>query len=143
MKKNKNILSSVLLASTLTLTPFVTASLNAGTQLKANSLSNSIATNLHRRGIDRDVSSKIANNIFSVDEELFALMLQNFENSCNSISKNEILDYLTTQALMQKSVNLASYSHLVSMAHQIKNQALSKNDLKNLSSCATKNSFYI
>ncbi len=140
--KNQNILSSVLLASALTLTPIVTTSLNANTQLKVNSLSNSIAKNLHRRGIDRDASLKIASRAFSVDEELFALMLQNLEHSDIALNQNKILDYLSTQALMQKNIKLDSYSFLVNMIHQIKGEALSKEELDKLNLVATKNSFY-
>lgn len=140
--KNQNILSSVLLASALTLTPVVTTSLNANTQLKVNSLSNSIAKNLHRRGIDRDASLKIASRAFTVDEELFVLMLQNLEHSDVTLNQNKILDYLSTQALMQKNIKLDSYSFLVNMAHQIKGEALTAQDLKKLNTIATKNSFY-
>lgn len=143
MKKNQNILSSVFLASSLTLTPVVTTSLTASTKFKLNSISSSIAKNLHRRGIDEDASKKIANNIFNVDEELFALMLQNLKNGYNNkLSPNEILDFLSTQALMKKNVHLDSYSYLVNMVYQIKNQVLTKKDLKNLNTIATKNSFY-
>ncbi len=143
MKKNQNILSSVLLASTLTLTPVITTSLNANTHLKANSLSNSIAKNLHRRGIDRDASLKIANNLFNIDEELFALMLQNLEYSCDSLSKNAILDFLTNQALMQKNVQLDSYSYLVNMLYQIKQQAPTQDELKKMNTLAIKNSLFV
>ena len=142
MKKNQNILSLVLLASALTLTPIITTSLHAHSHIKVNTISNSIAKNLHRRGIDKDVSIKIANNIFIVDEELFTLMLQNLESDCNLLSKNDILNFLTTQALMQKAVELDSYSYLVNMVYQIKNQALSQKDLKNLNTLAIKNSFF-
>ncbi|WP_415397793.1 hypothetical protein [Sulfurimonas sp. CS5] len=143
MKKNQNILSSVFLASSLTLTPVVTISLTASTKFKVNSVSSSIAKNLHRRGIDEDASKKIANNVFNVDEELFALMLQNLKYGYNNkLSPNEILDFLSTQALMKKNVHLDSYSYLVNMVYQIKNQALTKKDLKDLNTIATKNSFY-
>lgn len=143
MKKNQNILSSVFLASSLTLTPVVTTSLTASTKFKLNSISSSIAKNLHRRGIDEDASKKIANNIFNVDEELFALMLQNLKYGYNNkLSPNEILDFLSTQALMKKNVHLDSYSYLVNMVYQIKNQVLTKKDLKDLNTIATKNSFY-
>ncbi|WP_372998645.1 hypothetical protein [Sulfurimonas sp.] len=142
MKKNQNILSSVLLASSLTLAPVITTSLTASTQFKVNSISNSIAKNLHRRGIDEDASKNIANNIFMIDEELFALMLQNLQHSCDKLSRSEIMDFLSTQALMNKSVNLDSYSYLVNMVYQIKHQALTQKDLKNLNTISTKNSFY-
>ena len=143
MKNNQNILSSVLLASALTLTPLAVTTLSAKTQVKVNSLSNSIAKNLHRRGIDKDISIKIAGRAFRIDEELFALMLQNVENGCSTLSKNEILDYLSTQALMQKDIVLDSYSYLVNMMHNIKGEALSKDELNNLNLLAAKNSFYV
>ncbi|NOR58188.1 MAG: hypothetical protein GQ474_06670 [Sulfurimonas sp.] len=142
MKKNQNILSSVLLASSLTLAPAITTSLTASSQFKVNSISSSVAKNLHRRGIDEDASKKIANNIFSIDEELFALMLQNLQHSCDNISRSEIMDFLSTQALMNKNVKLDSYAYLVNMVYQIKHQPLNQKDLKNLDTIATKNSFY-
>jgi len=43
---------------------------------------------------------------------------------------------------MKKDVNLDSYSYLVNMVYQIKHQPLSKEDLKNIDTIATKNSFY-
>ncbi|EHP29103.1 hypothetical protein SMGD1_0576 [Sulfurimonas gotlandica GD1] len=142
MNTNQNILSSVLLASSLTLTPIVTTSLTASTQFRVNSISNSISKNLHRRGIDEDISKKIANNIFTVDEELFALMLQNLQHGCDKLTRSEIMDFLSTQALLSKNVNLDSYSYLVNMIYQIKHKALTKKDLKSLNTIATKNSLY-
>lgn len=142
MKKNQNILSSVLLVSSLTLSSIIATSLTASTQFRVNSISSSVAKNLHRRGIDEDISKKIANNIFTVDEELFALMLQNFQYSFDKLNRSEIIDFLSTQALMSKNVNLDSYSYLVNMVYQIKNKALTKNDLKNLNTIATKNSLF-
>ena len=141
--KKQNILSSVLLVSSLTFTFIVTTSLTASSQLQVNSISGSIAKNLHQRGIDEDVSKKIAKNIFNIDEELFALMLQNLQNNCSKLSRSEIMDFLSTQALMNKKVNLDSYSYLVNMAYQIKKRALSEDDLKGLNTIATKNLLYV
>ena len=142
MKKNQNILSSVLLVSSLVLTSIVTTSLTASSQFTVNSISNSVAKNLHRRGIDEDASKKIANNIFTIDEELFALMLQTLQYNYDKLSKNEIMNFLSTQALMSKNVNLDSYSYLVNMLQNIKHKPLTQQDLKNLNTIATKNSFY-
>ncbi|WP_294961935.1 hypothetical protein [Sulfurimonas sp.] len=142
MKKNQNILSSVLLASSLALTPLITTSLTASTKFKANSVSSSIAKHLHRRGIDEDASKKMATNIFIVEEELFALMLQNLKYSCDKLSRNDIMDFLSTQALMNKEVHLDSYAYLVNMVYQIKKQVLNKNDLNTLNTIATKNSLF-
>lgn len=139
MQKNKNILSSLLLASALTLTPTLATSLSANLQLSQNSLSNTIAKNLHRRGIDKTASKKIANRFFSIDEELFALMLKNLQISYPSLNTNEILHFLTTQALMRKNANLNSYSYLVNMIHQIKKQTPNKLELAVLNAIAIKN----
>ncbi|WP_324172577.1 hypothetical protein [Sulfurimonas sp.] len=142
MTKNKTILSSVLLASALTLTPITATLLSANTQVKINSISNSIAQNLHRRGIDEDASKKIAQRFLTMDEELFSLMLQNIKNSSVKLNHEKLMDFISTQALMQKNVKLDSYAYLVSMAHKIKGTVLSKEDLKTLNIIAQKNSFY-
>ncbi|WP_321777665.1 hypothetical protein [Sulfurimonas sp.] len=142
MNKNKTILSSVLLASALTLTPFTTTLLTASTQVQINSIINSIAANLHRRGIEEDASKKIAQRFFTIDEELFSLMLQNLKNSSLELNNEKILHYISTQALMQRNVKLDSYAYLVSMTQSIKGTILNKKDLKNLNSIAQKNSFY-
>jgi hypothetical protein len=44
---------------------------------------------------------------------------------------------------MNKTVNLDSYPYLVNMVYQIKGQALTQKDLKNLNAIASKNSFYV
>ncbi|MFT7003884.1 MAG: hypothetical protein ACJAWW_001236 [Sulfurimonas sp.] len=144
MKKNQNILSSVLLVSSLTLTLTITTSLTANTQFNVNSISNSIATTLYNKGLDEDVSKELAENVLNIDENLFALMLHNLQHGYNNkLSKTEILNFLSTQALMKKSIHLNSYSYLVNMLYQIKNKALDKNNLKSLDAIATKNSIYL
>ena len=142
MKTNKTILTSVLLASALSLTPITLTALNTSTKIQLNSISNSIALNLHKRGLEEDASKKIANNFFTIDEELFSLMLQNLKNSSLELNSDKILEYISTQALMRKNVKLDSYAYLVSMTQKIKGTTLSKEDLKNLNAIAQKNSFY-
>ncbi|EQB38758.1 hypothetical protein M947_08650 [Sulfurimonas hongkongensis] len=142
MKKNKNILSLVFLASSLTLSPLLASSTNQQARTQSNSLSNNIANNLYSRGIDRDVSKKIAKRIFGEDEGTTNIMLINLQNNYTSLSQQEIVNFLSTEALLSKSVDLSSYDYLVSMVYKIKNKPLSSKDLKELSYIAKKNYFY-
>jgi len=142
MKKNQNILSLVLLTSSLTLTPLLASTQSSQNRSQANSISNNIANNLYSRGIDRDASKKIAKRIFNEDNEATDIMLTNLQNSYTTISKQEIINFLSTEALLSKSVDLSSYDYLVSMVYKIKNKPLSSESLKELSSIAKKNYFY-
>ncbi|MBL0709037.1 MAG: hypothetical protein JJW00_08320 [Sulfurimonas sp.] len=143
MTNNKTILSSVLLVSVLTLSSVTLTPLTASTEIKVKSITSSIATNLQNRGINKDASWKIAQTFLTIDEELFSLMLQNLSSSSLKLNKDKTLHYLSTQALMNKEVDLGSYTYLVGMAQSIKGTYLSKDDLKSLSIIAQKNSFYL
>ena len=143
MKKNTNILSTLLVVSALITTPSIATQLLANAQVKQNSISKSIVNTLYRRGLNKNSAINLANNIFTIDEELFALMLQNLENDYNDITKKEILDFLSNQALMKNTVELDSYSYLINMLYQIKQKPLSKNELKLLSCAATKNTLLL
>ena len=70
-------------------------------------------------------------------------MLKNIESGSSVLNETEILDFLSTQALHRKKVELDSYSYLVNMTHQITNRALSAQTLSELQLIATKNSFYM
>lgn len=142
MKKNQNILSLVLLTSSLTLSPLLASSINSQTRTQTSSLSNNIANNLYSRGIDRDASKKIAKNLFSEDDKTADIMLKNLQNNYNKISQKDIVNFLSSEALLSKSVDLSSYDYLVSMVHKIKNKPLSKESLSKLNSIAKKNYFY-
>jgi len=142
MKKNQNILSLVLLTSSLTLSPLFASTINPQARAQSNSLSNNIANNLYSRGIDRDASKKIAKRIFDKDDGATDIMLTNLQNSYTSISKQEIINFLSTEALLSKNVDLSSYDYLVSMVYKIKNKPLSDQSLKELNSIAKKNYFY-
>ncbi len=141
MKKNTNILSSIILVSTLTLSPVVATTVVAKTQVKQNTISNSLVNTLYRRGLEKNSAIKIVNKFLSVDEAVFALMIQNIKNDSGLATEVEIMDFLATQALMRNSIELDSYASLVNMLHQINNRALSTDELKTIKNIATKNSF--
>jgi len=139
---NKNIFSATLFITTLILTPVIVSPLSASTQVKQNSLTTSIATILHKRGLDEDAAHKITKEMIGEDDELFEAMIRNLENGCTVLTQNEILEYLSKKALFKESVALNSYSFLVSMVHSIKNTPLDKQTLKELKTVQQKNSIY-
>lgn len=139
MNKN-NFLTVALLASALTLGQATASPLKTTNQTKINTLSSSIASILHKRGIDEDAAQKISNEFVSKeDENLFAIMLYNLENGCNVVNRDEILEHLSRAALHRQTIKLDSYSYLVSMVHKIRKKALNKETLLQLDSIATKN----
>lgn len=142
MKKSQNILSLVLLASSLTLSPLSASTQSAQTNPRTNSISNNIANNLFSRGIDRKASKKIAKRLFDGDEITTNIMITNLQNNYTKLSQKEIIHFLSTEALLSKSVDLSSYDYLVNMLYKIKNKPLSTERLKELNSIAKKNYFY-
>lgn len=136
------ILSATLLASALTLSAITLTPIDERNQSKSKSVSLVVANILHKRGLDKEASEKLADNLFNNKEELFALMIKNIENGCPTLKENDILEYLSTQALHRKNVELDSYSALVKMAYQIKAQGLNKETLQKLENIAAKNALY-
>jgi len=137
MAKSNNLIGSTLLASALTLGS-LTTSLVGSQQPKLNTVSSSIASILYKRGLDEDVAQNISNN-FIDDEELFATRINNLEEGCSILSKNEILDYLSKAALHREIVQLNSYQYLVGMVYEIKQKALNKEVLAELNNIALLN----
>ncbi len=138
MTKN-NIISSTLLASALTLSSVGASTLSANQQIKKNRVSLNIATILHKRGLDKDAAYNISNN-FIDDEELFAKKINNLEEGCSILTRDEILNYLSKAALHKRSVKLDSYQYLVGMVYDIKQKQLNRETLDQLNNIATINS---
>jgi hypothetical protein len=138
----ENILRITLFISVLAFNPVVAETLKSTTNIQTQQetrVSTSIANILHKRGLDEDAAEELSQNFVSEDEELFARMLENLLRGCKSINKEELLTYLSNEALFRKSVNLESYDTLVSMASKIKQKALDEVTLKELQSVAKQN----
>ncbi len=138
----RNFISVTLLVSALAFNPLVAQQLNANitsSQIKLNTVSSSIASILHKRGLDEDAAQEISNNLIDEEDELFALMIDNLVNNCSSLSKDEILEYLSTAALYRQNVHFDSYAHLVNMVSKIKKKSLSETTLAKLSTIAKEN----
>jgi len=138
----ENILNITLFVSVLVFNPAVAETLKPTTNIQTQQetrVSTSIANILYKRGLDEDAAKELSQNFMPEDEELFARMLENLLNGCRSINKDEVLSYLSNEALFRKSVDLKSYDTLVSIVSKIKQKSLDAMTLKELQSVAKQN----
>ena len=137
----RNFISVTLLVSALAFNPLVAQQLstNVSSQIQHSTVSSNIASILHKRGLDEDAAQEISNNLVDEEDELFALMIDNLVNECSSLSKDEILEYLSTAALYRQDVHFDSYAHLVNMVSKIKEKSLDEKTLTQLSAIAKEN----
>jgi hypothetical protein len=137
----RNLIGVTLLVSALAFNPLTANELNTNsiTQRQTSSVTGSIAHILHKRGIDEDVAYKISKNLTNEEDDLFAAMINNLVSEYNTVTKDEVLEYLGTAALYRQNVYFDSYSHLISMLTKIKGRFLNENDLKQLSTVAKLN----
>jgi len=70
-------------------------------------------------------------------------MIENLVNECSSLSKNEILEYMSTAALHRQNVHFDSYAHLVNMVSKIKQKSLDEKTLTKLSAIAKQNALLV
>ena len=125
----ENILRITLFVSVLAFNPVVAETLNPRQNIQTqqtNSVVESMASILHKRGLDAEAAQRLSQNFVAQDEALFALMMENLLSTCKSINKEELLTYLSNEALFRKSVALESYDQLVSMVSKIKQKSLDK-----------------
>ena len=137
----RNFISVTLLVSALAFNPLVAQQLNTNvsSQIQHSTVSSSIASILHKRGLDEDAAREISNNLVDEEDELFALLIENLVNECSSLSKDEILEYLSTAALYRQDVHFDSYAQLVNMVYKIKQKPLDEKTLIQLSAIAKQN----
>ena len=143
MKRN-NLLYSTLVATALTLSPFISTTLNARVThtSRTSPISFNISEILYNRGLDKDAAQKLVSELVGSDEELFSVLLENLENRCSVISRDEIMNYMSNLALQRKSINLDSYSALINMVHKITHKTPSQETLVELQNIANMNLAY-
>ena len=139
----ENILRITLFVSVLAFNPVVAETLNTRQNIQTqqtttNSVASSISTILHKRGLDEDAAQEIGES-FVEDDDLFYSMMENILSGCRSINKDELITYLSNEALFRKNVSLDSYDQLVSMLSKIKQQAPNEVTLAELQLIAQKN----
>ena len=142
----RNFISVTLLVSALAFNPLIAQEINrvnTSKQIDRNTVSSNIASILHKRGLDEDAAKEISENLVNEEDELFAMMIGNLITECGSLSKNEILEYLSKAALHRQNINFDSYSELVSMVSRIQQKVLDKKMLNQLSIVAKRNAYYV
>ena len=145
MKKH-NFISITLIISGLALNPVMATTVShrvAKKQTNINSVSMSIASILHKRGIDEDAAQELSDNHLEEDEALLALMIENLEDGCSMVNREEVLEYLSTAVLYRQNIHFDSYDYLVSMVSKIKQKSLDTETLQNLRDVAKKNSLLV
>ena len=141
----RNFISVTLLVSALAFNPLLAEQRNSTTisQIKTSTVSSSIASILHKRGLDEDAAQEISKNLVEEDEALLAMMMQNLEDECSVISREEVLEYLSTAALHRQNVRFDSYDHLIAMVSKIKQTSLDTKTLQHLRYVAKKNALLV
>ena len=137
----KNFMSVTLLVSAFAFNPLIAQQLQitVNTQFKFSSVTSSIASILHKRGLDENVAEKISKNLVKEENEHFAMMIENVLNQYNNITKDEILEYLSRAALHREDVHLDTYAQLVHMISTIQQKSLDKDTLAQLNMIAKQN----
>ena len=138
----ENLLRISLFVSVLVFNPVVAETFDPITNVQTQQetrVSTSIAKVLHKRGLDEDAAQKISQEFVTDDEELFAAMIENLLNGCKGMSKDELLAYLSNEALFRKSVNLGEYDQLVAMVSHMHQKALDDETLQALQNVARQN----
>ena len=108
-----------------------------------HSVVNSISSILYNRGIDEDAADEIATNFVNEEDELFLAMLIHALDDKNIVSREEVLEYLSTAALHKQNIDFKKYDNLIGMVTKIKKQALEKDTLAQLSVIAKQNTFLL
>jgi len=127
-----NFIGVTILVSVLALNPLVAAEFQNKIQTRLNNaikVSNSIASILHKRGIEEDAAKEIADSLVDGEEELLAQMVANLTSV---LPHDAIMEHLSTMALHRKEIRLDSYDHLVHMASKITQSPLDKSMLTHL-----------
>jgi len=131
----QNLLTLTLIISGLALNPVMAeAVLNTVPQSQSinHSVSTSISTVLHNRGLDEDVADELASNLVDEEDEMFLAMLLQTLDAKNIAIREEVLEYLSTVALHKQNIDFKKYDNLVGMVSKIKQTSLDDNTLKQL-----------
>ena len=138
----QNLLTLTLIISGLALNPVmaeVVVDSVASTQTINHSISSSISSILYKRGLEEETADALASDVVDEENEMFlSLLLQTLDEK-NIVSRQEVLEYLSLEALHRRSVDFKSYDTLVGMVTKIKKCALDENTRKQLSYLANIN----
>jgi hypothetical protein len=138
----QNFITLTLIISGLSLSPVMADAVLTTVSHSQNinhSVSSSISSLLYSRGLDKDTADEISENLVSEeDEALLAILIHELDRE-NIVSRQEVLEYLSTKALHKENLDFHSYDHLVGMVSKIKQESLDSNTLQQLHRIAKNN----
>ena len=138
----QNLLTLTLIISGLALNPVMADAVvnsTVPTQTINHSVSSSISSILYNRGLEEEAAEELASGVVDEEDEMFLSMLLQTLDGKNIVSRQEVLEYLSTEALHRRSVDFKTYDNLVGMVAKIKKCALDENTRNQLSYLANIN----
>ena len=132
----QNLLTLTLIISGLALNPVMADGVvhsATSTQNINHSITSSISSILYNRGLEEEAAVALAQGVVDEEDEMFLSALLQTLDSKNIVSTQEVLEYLSTEALHRRSVDFKTYDHLIGMVTKIKKCTLDENTRKQLS----------
>ena len=114
------------------------------TEIKAQkddtkTLADAISEHLHARGLDKDVASKKVLNSLKDDPRLTDLMAKNILNHFGEMKRKDLIEYISNNALYNRSVDLSKYDHLIALIQKINGFKLDKESLEKVEKISFEN----
>jgi len=136
----RNLITVTLLLSALAFNPLLAREKESYSvsQLQRTSISEAIASRLHKKGLEEEVAVKVAQSMVK-DDMRFTLMVENLLSQCEILDQDDVLEYLSKEALFRKKVALDDYGQLVNMASKLKHASLDETVLHKLHAVAKLN----
>ena len=94
------------------------------TEIKAyrndtKTLADAVTEHLHARGLDKDVASEKAFNSLKDDPASTDLMAKNILNHFGEMKRKDLIDYISNNALYNRSIDISIYDHLIALIQKI------------------------
>ena len=139
----QNLLTLTLIISGLALNPAM-AEVRAATPKQtqnhnSTSVTSGISSVLYNRGLDEDAAEELAENFVEAEDEMFLVMLLQTLEAHNIVSREAVLEHLSTAALHRQNIDFKKYDYLVGLVSKIKQKPLDAHTLKQLSYLAKMN----
>ncbi len=143
----RHFISVTVLISALAFNPLAATELSLNvlqnsSQQQTNNLTNVLASTLYKRGLDEEAAKELSENFLDAHSDHMDEMINQLVHVYPELSHHEIYEYLSSEALHRRSMDLGSYDHLVSMVTKIKGKALSTAELHKLQTVSKLNQLY-
>lgn len=121
----QNIIQLTFFISILVFNPAVAENITPVLNIEAQEKSTvftDIATCLTEKGLEEEVSHTLAKNVFVEDALTIETMMRNVENT-SSVTRNELVQYVSMEALYKHKVSLHEYDSLIGMVSKIRKKS--------------------